>query len=124
MHDDAIRALVLRLARPHRDGGLSIERAAIAASGGDAGAVEAWIIAHAGRPEAAPQTTRASGLHGGRMATAAARSGATRRFLLPREAVQADPPRQSSSANQEFIDAAEARRDHVDPDRQATSQRR
>lgn len=123
MQDDAIRALVARLARPHRDGGLVIERAAIAAAGGDAAAVEAWIIARAGRPEAAPQTTRASGLHGGRLAMGATHAGATRRFLLPREAVQADPPARSSPANQEFIDAAEAHRDHIDADRQAASQR-
>jgi hypothetical protein len=91
MQDDAIRALVARLARPHRDGGLVIERAAIAASGGDAAAVEAWILAHAGRPEAIAETTRSSGLHGGRVAMATTRSSAPRRFLLSRDAVQGDP---------------------------------
>jgi hypothetical protein len=34
--DDAIRAVVVRLSRPHASGGDAIERAAILAEGGDA----------------------------------------------------------------------------------------
>jgi hypothetical protein len=44
--DDAIRALVTRLARPHPSGGDVIERAAILAEGADLAAVMAWITAH------------------------------------------------------------------------------
>src|SRR5215211_7911950 len=47
--DDAIRAVVVRLSRPHASGGDVIERAAILAEGGDAAAIVAWIIAHAVR---------------------------------------------------------------------------
>ena len=52
LDDDAIRALVIRLARPHGSGGEVIERAAILAEGADSAAVIAWITAHAGVPEA------------------------------------------------------------------------
>ena len=46
--EDAIRAVVARLARPHRSGGDVIERAAILAEGGDSTAIFDWISAHAG----------------------------------------------------------------------------
>jgi hypothetical protein len=49
--DDAIRALVTRLARPHPSGGEVIERAAILAEGADFAAVMVWITAHDGIPE-------------------------------------------------------------------------
>jgi hypothetical protein len=44
--DDAIRAVVRRLARPHASGGDVIERAAIIAEGAASGAIIAWITAH------------------------------------------------------------------------------
>ena len=62
--DDAIRALVTRLARPHASGGTVIERATLLAEGADFAAILAWIAAHSGRPEAA--VSRPGGLHGGR----------------------------------------------------------
>jgi hypothetical protein len=65
--DDAIRALVIRLARPHRSGGEVIECAAILAAGSDSEAVMAWITAHAGVPEATIATPPRHGLHGSRL---------------------------------------------------------
>jgi hypothetical protein len=64
--DDAIRAVVERLARRHPSGGTVIERAAILAEGADSAAVVAWIIAHDGKPEAAA-VAPSRGLHGPRL---------------------------------------------------------
>lgn len=67
MDDDAIRALVARLSRPHASGGEVIERAAILAAGADSVAVLTWIAAHNGEPEdLAPRDTEGGGLHGAR----------------------------------------------------------
>ena len=79
--DEAIRALVTRLARPHSSGGEVIERAAILAEGADFTAVIGWIIAHAGKPEAAVATP-SRGLHGTRLDGGGADSE-PRRFVLP-----------------------------------------
>ena len=49
--EDAIRALVSRLSRPHKSGGVVIERAALLAEGSAATAAIAWIVAHDGVPE-------------------------------------------------------------------------
>jgi hypothetical protein len=65
VEDDAILALVTRLARPHTSGGDVIERAAILAEGADSSAVIAWIISHAGEPESAVASTSTRGLHSG-----------------------------------------------------------
>ena len=62
--DDAIRALVARLGRPHRSGGTVIERAAILAAGAESRAVLAWIGAHGGEPEGAAAAPARRGLHG------------------------------------------------------------
>ena len=69
MEDEAICALVTRLARTHPSGGAVIERAAILAAGADSAAVLAWIAAHDGHPEAqeAPAVAGRGGLHGGRL---------------------------------------------------------
>jgi len=80
--DDAIRALVTRLARPHPSGGEVIERAAILAEGADFAAVMAWIIAHAGQPETAVSAGRGGGLHGSRLGGGTA-SPTPLRFILP-----------------------------------------
>lgn len=84
MNDDAIRALVTRLARPAGAGGQVIERAAILAAGADSPAVVAWILAHAGEPEqqsvsAAPRR----GLHGARLSDGEGTPRAPQRFVLP-----------------------------------------
>jgi hypothetical protein len=82
--DDAIRAVVARLARPNGGAGHVIERAAIMAAGSDSVAIEAWILAHDGRPEPTGATEAApSGLHGHHLHTPAGQQRATRRFLIP-----------------------------------------
>lgn len=82
--EDAIRALVGRLARPHLSGGEVIERAAIMAAGADSEAVIAWITAHAGVPEAAIATPPRRGLHGSRLGDGdGAESKTPLRFVLP-----------------------------------------
>ena len=85
MEDEAIRALVTRLARRDRSGGLVIERAAILAeAGSESTAILAWIGAHGGEPEEAASATPRHGLHGARFND----SGGTvprvpLRFVLP-----------------------------------------
>lgn len=87
MEDDEIRALIVRLARPHRaSGGAVVERAAILAAGADSEAVLAWIAEHDGQPEEAAPVAVAGGLHG-------ARGGSDRvappsRYLLPAGALE------------------------------------
>jgi hypothetical protein len=66
--DDAIRALVTRLARPHPSGGVVIERSVILAEGADSTEVIAWITAHSGKPEATVAGAPRQGLHGSRLA--------------------------------------------------------
>jgi predicted fused transcriptional regulator/phosphomethylpyrimidine kinase len=83
MEDDAIRTLVIRLSRAHPSGGEVIERAAILAEGADLAAVEGWIIAHDGRPEAKAAPSVGRGLHGTRLAAAAGASGPPARYVLP-----------------------------------------
>jgi hypothetical protein len=82
--EDAIRALVTRLARADPSGGSVIERAAIVAEGADSEAVITWIVAHGGKPEAAVESSTRRGLHGSRVHD----SGGTAprkasRFVLP-----------------------------------------
>jgi hypothetical protein len=68
MHnDDEIRALLSRLSRRHPSGGTVIERAAIMAEGADSAQVVAWILDHAGEPEAAVATSANRGLHSARI---------------------------------------------------------
>jgi hypothetical protein len=77
--DDAIRALVIRLSRPHPSGGKVIERAALLASGADLQAVMRWIAAHAGEPETSPSAGPQHGLHGSRVEPV----HPPRRYVLP-----------------------------------------
>src|SRR4051812_13650286 len=82
--DDAIRAVVVRLSRPHASGGDVIERAAILAEGADAAAIVAWIIAHAGEAEATVPRASSRGLHGARLgADPAATRVIPHRYVLP-----------------------------------------
>jgi hypothetical protein len=76
--DDVIRLLVAGLARPHRSGGHTIERATLLAAGADFNAVVTWIHAHGGEPEA-PAARSARGLHGARHASELT----PQRFVLP-----------------------------------------
>jgi hypothetical protein len=79
--DEAISALVTRLARRHPSGGTVIERAAILAEGADSAAVIAWIEAHRGEPEAAI-AAKTRGLHGSRLSDSAD-SRPPARYVLP-----------------------------------------
>jgi hypothetical protein len=82
--DEAIRAIVTRLSRPHASGGDVIERAAILASGADATAIVRWILAHAGQPETVGPARPTRGLHGARMtAGPGSDGGPPRRYVLP-----------------------------------------
>jgi hypothetical protein len=82
--DDAIRALVTRLARAHPSGGSVIERAAIVAEGADSEAVMTWIVAHGGRPEATVETSTRRGLHGSLLHdTGGSTPRTAARFVLP-----------------------------------------
>jgi hypothetical protein len=88
MNDLEITALVKRLARAHRSGGVVIERAAILAAGADYPAIMDWITAHAGTPETTAPTRRSRGLHGSRINdgnTPASRQ--PMRFVLPADAI-------------------------------------
>jgi hypothetical protein len=87
--DEAIRAVVTRLSRPHPQGGAVIERAAILAEGVASGAIVAWIMAHSGEPEAATASADASrGLYGGRLTSAATQTRAPLRYVLPAGALR------------------------------------
>ncbi len=84
MDDDAIRTVVRRLSRPRAAGGTVIERAAIIAEGAQSAAIIAWIIAHAGVPEATVAAEPRRGLHGSRLADRGGSQPLTpRRYLLP-----------------------------------------
>jgi hypothetical protein len=79
--DDAVRATVMRLSRAHPSGGRTIERAAIMASGTDSRAILAWIVAHAGEPEAREPIAAGGGLHSARFDRADTRQPL--RYRLP-----------------------------------------
>jgi hypothetical protein len=80
MDDDAILALVTRLARPTSAGGQVIERAAIMAAGADSRAIVAWILAHDGEPEQSASIAPSRGLHGARGADP---DRVPQRFVMP-----------------------------------------
>jgi hypothetical protein len=82
MDDDAIRALVTRLARPHASGGDVIERSMLLAEGGDFAEVVAWITDHDGVPDATSAAAPSRGLHGTRL-TAATASTPPLRYVMP-----------------------------------------
>jgi hypothetical protein len=82
-NDDEIRALLSRLSRRHPSGGTVIERAAIVAEGDDSAAVVAWILDHAGEPEAAADTSSRRGLHSPRLSGSVGSERAPARYVLP-----------------------------------------
>ena len=87
--DDAIRALVTRLGRPHRSGGRVIERATLMAEGHDFTAVMAWIEAHGGEAEHAVPSRSPRGLHSPRQSTDGAGDSLPLRFVVPAAALSA-----------------------------------
>jgi hypothetical protein len=84
MEDDAIRALLARLARPDASGGDVIERAAILAAGSDFTAIMAWVTSHGGKPETVAAAAPSGGLHGSRVTDGRTEESTTPlRFVLP-----------------------------------------
>lgn len=81
--EERIRALVTRLARPHRSGGTVIERASLLSAGPDFQAALAWIEAHGGKPEAPAAKSVQHGLHGARPASGGSADPTPLRFILP-----------------------------------------
>ena len=81
--EDAIRAVVARLARPHRSGGSVIERAAILAEGNHSAAILEWIIGHAGEPEIAASATPPRGLYGTGFGGGVTAARGPARYVLP-----------------------------------------
>jgi hypothetical protein len=86
--EDAIRALLMRLARPHPSGGKVIERAAILAEGADFPEVMEWIFDHAGKADTVVASAAPRGLHGARTGERV-RTEQPRalRYVLPAEAL-------------------------------------
>lgn len=83
MEDDAIRALVTRLARADGSGARVIERASILADGADFAEVMAWITARGGIPETVVPAAR-GGLHDRHFDRQAGTvAPVPRRFILP-----------------------------------------
>lgn len=84
--DEAIRALIRRLARAHPSGGRVVERASLLAAGADFRVLMAWIEAHDGKPEAHVAATRTDhGVHGARFDAGRTRDATPVRFVLPAE---------------------------------------
>ncbi len=89
MDDAAIRALLTRLARPKPGGGHVVEGTAIRAEGSDFDAIEAWILAHGGKPEVPAAKAPSGGLHGAHFADGdAQRNLGTSRYELPADALE------------------------------------
>jgi len=83
-NDEEIRALLSRLSRSHPSGGTVIERAAIVAEGAGTAAVVAWILDHAGEPEAAADASSKRGLHSPRLSSPIGpEPRAPARYVLP-----------------------------------------
>jgi hypothetical protein len=87
--DDAIRVVVARLSRPHRSGGAVIERAAILAEGAASTDILAWVIAHAGEPEAAAPAAAPRGLYGSGFGGGVTAPRGPSRYVLPADALVA-----------------------------------
>ena len=89
MDDDEITVLVKRLARPHKSGGVVIERAAILAAGAEFAAIIDWITAHDGAPEVSGAVATHAGLHGPRLTAGEGGHGRPpSRFVLPASAFE------------------------------------
>ena len=81
--DDGIRAVVARLARPHRSGGAVIERAAILAEGDRSAEILDWIVGHAGEPEIAASAGPQRGLYGAGFGGGVTAPRGPARYVLP-----------------------------------------
>jgi hypothetical protein len=86
--ETAIRAIVVRLARPLGSGAHTIDRAAILAEGPDCAAIEAWIVREGGTPHVDAAPPRGRGLHADRThARATPADAAPSRYMLPASAL-------------------------------------
>ena len=81
--DEALRAVVARLARPHRSGGSVIERAAILAEGPNSAAILAWIAERAGEPEVVAAAAPSRGLYGTGFGGGVTAPRGPARYVLP-----------------------------------------
>ena len=81
--DEALRAVVARLARPHRSGGSVIERSAILAEGTGSAAIFRWITDHEGTAEVAAPAAPPRGLHGTGFGGGVTPSRGPARYVLP-----------------------------------------
>ena len=89
--DDEIRAVVARLARPHRSGGSVIERAAILAEGGRSTAILDWILDLGGEPELAASAAPSRGLYGTGFGGGDTAPRGPARYVLPAGALAREP---------------------------------
>jgi hypothetical protein len=86
--DAAIRAIVVRLARPIASGDHTIERAAILAEGSRCADIEAWIVRRGGEPRVDGAVARGRGLHAERdHARSASASAPPSGYVLPAAAL-------------------------------------
>ena len=86
--ETAIRAIVVRLARPIASGAHTIDRAALLAEGPDCAEIEAWIIRAGGEPHMDGATSRGRGLHADREQARSSPAGAVpSRYVLPASAL-------------------------------------
>jgi hypothetical protein len=99
--DQAIRALLTRLARPDVSGGDVVERAAILAAGADFAAIMAWVMAHGGRPETMVAAAPSRGLHGSTY-NGEVESSTPLRFVLPPGTLARESTPASSSSSTRF----------------------
>ena len=90
--DSAIRALVVRLARPDGAGGHTVERAAMLAEGSDFADIEAWILRTGGEPQSSVPKAAGGGLWAERDGAGRARAAAPpQRYVFPANALQPNP---------------------------------
>ncbi|HEV7774338.1 MAG TPA: hypothetical protein VGO48_13745 [Conexibacter sp.] len=86
--ETAIRAIVVRLARPIASGAHTIDRAALLAEGPDCAEIEAWIVREGGEPYVNAAPPRGRGLHADRENTRSSPAGAVpSRYVLPASAL-------------------------------------
>ena len=90
MDDEAMRATVMRLSRPHPSGGRVIERAAVVAAGPGAAKILTWVAEH-GEAESLAPPAAAQGLHGTRGATPGSDQRRPLRYVLPAEVLSRRP---------------------------------
>ncbi len=88
IEEQAIRAIVVRLARPSGSGAHVVERAAILAEGSDCAEIEAWILREGGEPCSDAAMPQGRGPHAERANARSAPAGAApARYVLPASAL-------------------------------------